>query len=229
MHSNLNIRKEIMITGDGSHSVCIPERKISYRSKYGAIRESKHIFIDAGLRPLMHTLPVIHVLEIGFGTGLNALLTLQLASQNGQMVAYETVEKYPLEKSFTIKMNYCSALGQPGLQPVFEKLHDCAWGRENTLSSWFRILKLQRDIIEYRPAHFVHLIFFDPFDPHVQPELWERTIFDKLFLMMMPGAALLTYSSSGKVRRAMEAAGFIVQKMPGPPHKREIIKALKST
>ena len=126
-------------------------------------------------------------------------------------------------------MNYCSALGQPGLQPVFEKLHDCAWGRENTLSPWFRILKLQRDIIEYRPAHFVHLIFFDPFDPHVQPELWERTIFDKLFLMMMPGAALLTYSSSGKVRRAMEAAGFIVQKMPGPPHKREIIKALKST
>jgi tRNA U34 5-methylaminomethyl-2-thiouridine-forming methyltransferase MnmC len=221
------VNRKIIITGDGSHSVTIPERNISYHSKYGAIQESVHIFIEAGLKPALHVYPLLHVFEMGFGTGLNTLLTLIQAEQENQLVAYQAIDNCPLEKSMTSKINFCSRLDRPDLQSVFELLHDCEWEKDIPISNWFRFRKCKQDFIDHLPRQTYHLIFFDPFDPAAQPELWEKKIFEKLFAMLRTAGALLTYSSSGRVRRSLEEAGFAVQKLPGPPHKREIIRAVK--
>jgi len=221
------MQRQIILTRDGSHSVFIPESGVSYHSVYGAIQESMHVFIDSGLKPLSLTKDEVRVFEMGFGTGLNALLTFLFAEKEKKKIYYQSIEAYPLESSLVEKINYCRELDKEDLQTVFEKLHSAEWGKDIEIASNFILHKIQADFNNYSPDEQFDIIYYDAFDPKSQPELWTLAVFKNLWTMISPGGSLLTYCSKGIVRRAMQEAGFSVEKLKGPEGKREIIKANK--
>jgi tRNA U34 5-methylaminomethyl-2-thiouridine-forming methyltransferase MnmC len=186
-----------------------------------------HVFIDSGLKSLLATHQRLQVFEMGFGTGLNALLTLLYAEKEKKKIYYKTVEAFPLEESIVNKLNYCSQLNRPDLQFAFEQLHSCSWEKDITIVSDFNLHKVNADFTRYSTKEQFHLIYYDAFDPGAQPGLWTLSIFSKLFKMLIPGGYLLTYCSKGIVRRAMQEAGFVVEKLPGPPHKREMMRGCR--
>jgi len=221
------MRRQIILTQDGSHTVAIPELQVTYHSTFGAVQESKHVFIEAGLIPLLQSHHHIHILEVGFGTGLNALLSLGETEKNGGSIAYTAIEPFPLAKEEIQTLNYCDQLLRPEWKLYFQQMHACAWEREEPLTPRFSIYKTMSPLQEYHAKHTQQLIFFDAFAPAAQPELWEREVFDKLYLLLDPGGILVTYCSKGSVRRTMQDAGFIIKKLPGPPGKREMIRAMR--
>lgn len=169
----------------------------------------------------------MRIFEMGLGTGLNALLTLIESGEFNQQIYYEALDPFPLTNDEVKVLNYCSVLNRADLQKTFEQLHDVDWGKEIAISSHFLFKKIKADLLYFQPSATFDLIFFDAFDPNVQPELWSMEIFRKMFLTLLPGGILVTYSSKGAVRRAMQAAGFRVEKIPGPAGKREIVRAFK--
>jgi len=211
---------ELITTKDGSHSILVGGSGLTYHSTNGAIQESKHVFIEAGLRQV-HSTPV-RVFEMGLGTGLNALLTLIESS-----AYYECVEAYPLEKDFIQQLNYCELLGRPDLQPAFEKIHNCSWEEEISITPSFQFKKSRASLEHYQSSSKFDVIYFDAFAPGDQPELWTKEIFDKMYSMLLADGILVTYSSKGSIRRNLIAAGFDVEKIPGPPGKREMVRAIK--
>ncbi|OIR12033.1 tRNA 5-methylaminomethyl-2-thiouridine biosynthesis bifunctional protein MnmC [mine drainage metagenome] len=213
--------KQVIKTGDGSNSIFIPEMNVAYHSIHGAVQESNHVFIKAGLKPLLHQHQTINIFEMGFGTGLNALLSLQTAVLHQQKINYTTVELFPLTPEEVVELNYADE--------NFVQLHRCDWEKDMVLNDRFSIHKTNQSLINYSTGKKFNLVYFDAFDPNTQPELWTKEIFEKLFLMMASNGILVTYSSKGNVRRAMLEAGFSVEKIPGPPHKREMIRAKKTT
>jgi tRNA U34 5-methylaminomethyl-2-thiouridine-forming methyltransferase MnmC len=221
------MKREIFITQDHSHSINIVDTNITYHSKYGAIQESKHIYINAGLKHLLNKKSCINIFEMGFGTGLNALLALAAAEDSSQKIYYETVEAFPLEKKFFEKLNYCKQLQNPGLQSSFLKLHNCGWQKEIFINPFFDFKKINTSFQNYIFDKPFDIIFYDAFAPRAQPELWSTEIFIKLFDALSQNGSLVTYCSKGDAQRAMQAAGFVVQKLPGPLYKREILRALK--
>jgi len=226
------MQRKLILTSDGSHTILLSELNVTYHSVHGAIQESDHIFIKAGLNGLLQAEPRnLKIFEMGFGTGLNALLTIIAAEKPQTRVYYETIEQFPLDINDTIPLNYCTQLHREDLQPVFDRLHNCEWGKEIKLTTQFAFQKLKVNLLNIgipgTSATFetFQLIYFDAFGPDVQPELWTKEIFQKMFAMLEPGGVLVTYSSKGEVRRALQAAGFFVEKLPGPKGKREIIRA----
>ena len=220
------MERKIIITEDGSNSISIPELNVTYHSVHGAILESKHIFIEKGLLYQINqsTSKQINIFEMGFGTGLNALLTLIESEKLNRKIYYETIELFPVENSQIKLLNYCELLQRNDLQKTFEQLHHCDWEKEIKISETFYLHKTKETLQNYKTSAPRNLIYFDAFDPNAQPELWTEEIFKKMFSMLEPGGLLVTYSSKGTVRRAMRSAGFIVEKLPGPPGKREIIR-----
>lgn len=218
-----------MITSDGSVTVAIPELNVTYHSKHGAIQESRHVFIEAGLRPLLHRQETLYIFEMGFGTGLNALLTLIEAEDHQQKIHYRSVEAYPLEAAMVARLNYCEQLQLPALKPLFGQLHTTPWDQPIPLTSWFTIQKDHTLLFNLSTSQPFNLIYYDAFAPGAQPELWTVEAFTHLFNLLTAGGILVTYCSKGDVRRAMVAAGFIVEKIPGPPGKREMVRAIKPT
>jgi len=218
---------KIITTGDGSHSIEVSGKNELYHSKFGAIRESKHVYIEAGLNPLLKTNPAIHIFEMGFGTGLNALLTLIEAEKHQQKIIYETIELSPLEASLIAALNYCKHLQRKDLQGTFEQLHASEWGKEDCITPYFSFKKIKTDLMAYPLPDHINLIYYDAFDPNAQPELWQEEIFKRLFDSLYHNGILTTYCSKSMVRRAMQNAGFIVEKLPGAPGKREMIRAIK--
>lgn len=221
---------KLIITKDGSHSIEMPDSGVTYHSLHGAIQESQHVFIEAGLHYQANRLKqpgTLYIFEMGFGTGLNALLTLMEAERMQQPVVYETVEAFPLEEILIQQLNYCEQLQRPDLQLVFEKLHHCEWGAEISLTPFFTFKKTKTLLKDFSSPGTFHLIYYDAFAPGAQPELWTEETFRQLFGMLVSGGVLTTYCSKGDVRRAMKAAGFIVEKIPGPPGKREMVRAGK--
>lgn len=216
-----------MITADGSVTIAIPELNVTYHSKHGAIQESMHVFIEAGLRPLLHRQETITIFEMGFGTGLNALLTGIEATKHQQKINYQTVEAFPLEKEMIAQLNYCEQLQQPELKPFFEQLHSTPWNEPIQLNPWFSIQKNHTTLFNLSTSQPVNLIYYDAFAPGAQPELWTAEAFTQLFNMLTAGGILVTYCSKGDVRRAMQAAGFLIEKIPGPPGKREMVRATR--
>lgn len=214
-----------MITGDGSATIAIPAMQVTYHSRHGAIQESQHVFIEAGLRPLLYSAPVLRVFEMGFGTGLNALLSCMVAEATQQKIRYEAVEAFPVEAAMVTRLNYCELLGRSDLQPVFDRLHAVPWNIEAAISTFFSLRKHATTLFELPPIEPVHLIYYDAFAPGAQPELWTADAFTQLFNLLLPGGILVTYCSKGDVRRAMQAAGLVVEKIPGPPGKREMVRA----
>lgn len=223
--------RKIIVTADGSHSVQVEGTTLTYHSLHGAIQESQHVFIEAGLLPwLQQKQQQLRIFEMGFGTGLNALLTWMQAKQAQQSVYYISIEQFPLTAQQAASLNYCAQLNLPEWEPAFVAMHNCTWNRPNQLDTYFTLHKIQSSITDLViQAEPFHLFYFDAFAPTAQPELWTEDIFKKLFALAAPGATLLTYCSKSIVRRAMQAAGWQVTKIPGPPRKREMVRASKST
>lgn len=223
--------RKIIVTADGSHSVQIEGTALTYHSLHGAIQESQHVFIEAGLMPwLQKEQKQLRIFEMGFGTGLNALLTWLQAKQAQQSVHYISIEQFPLNVQQATSLNYCTQLNLPDWEPAFLSMHHSAWNQANQLDPYFTLHKIQASITDLvLQADPFHLFYFDAFAPTAQPELWTEDIFRKLFILAAPGATLLTYCSKGIVRRAMQAAGWQVSKIPGPPRKREMVRASKNT
>ncbi len=222
------MEKELIITKDGSHSILLPSENLSYHSKHGAIAESIHVFLAAGLDYVVknNNLDSIRIFEMGFGTGLNALLTLMEAEKLKQRIDYITIETEPLDIPTVKNLNYCKQLQQPDLQTVFETLHNCAWNEEQLISPFFQFKKIKQSLLNEIPAQKINLVYFDAFAPDAQPELWTESNFHNIFQQMETNGILVTYCSKSIVRKAMIAAGFTVTKIPGPHGKREMVRAI---
>jgi len=223
------MQRNLILTKDGSHSVAVPELDVFYHSLHGAIKESLHVFIDAGLHHWLEkhsSASQCVVFEMGFGTGLNALLTALEAERLQRKIIYETVEAYPLETPIIQQLNYCELLDQPYWQPVFESLHTCGWNKQQSITNFFSFKKANAFLTEYSASTPIDVIYYDAFAPSAQPELWTEAVFRQLLNMLAPDGILVTYCSKGAVGRAMQAAGFSIEKIPGPPGKREMIRAM---
>lgn len=216
----------LMYTRDGSPTLYSHRYDATYHSRHGAIQESQHVFIEAGLSILTDKNP-IRILEMGFGTGLNALLTALRIRNSDISIEYEALETIPLNQ---IQIEQLITSLEPLLSDsngLFRTMHEAQWGTMTTIEEGFKLLKRNEDLIS---AHFelgYDLVYYDAFAPSTQPELWTVQIFQKLFEAMSIGGALTTYCSKGDVRRAMITAGFEVEKIPGPPGKREMLRAIK--
>ncbi|HMU44891.1 MAG TPA: tRNA (5-methylaminomethyl-2-thiouridine)(34)-methyltransferase MnmD [Chitinophagaceae bacterium] len=223
------MKHELILTKDGSHTISIPEMKVTYHSVHGAIQESQHVFIKAGLidSGLFDFIGLHHVLEMGFGTGLNALLTLIEAGKHKNRIYYTAIELYPLNDTEISQLNYCQQLELPDYNPLFEKIHACGWEEMYEITDNFRLTKRKCNLLDFSTENMFDIIYFDAFAPAAQPELWTKEIFDKMFGLLKPGGTLVTYCSKGEVRRNMIAAGFKVEKIPGPPGKREMLRAIR--
>jgi tRNA U34 5-methylaminomethyl-2-thiouridine-forming methyltransferase MnmC len=222
------MQRNLILTKDGSHTVAVPEMNVTYHSVHGAIQESLHVFIEAGFNKIAPDLRHIDIFEMGFGTGLNALLTLIEAEKIALPGSYTAVELFPLEQQQLQVLNYCEQLNRPELQTVFDQLHHSKWEHRVAIRPHFTLLKSRSDLLSFiNPSTPFHLIYFDAFAPSAQPELWTTAAFQKMYELLLPGGLLVTYCSKGDVRRAMQAAGFRVEKIPGPPGKREMVRAMK--
>lgn len=227
------MEKKIITTSDGSHSIYIPEMDEHYHSVHGAIQESKHVFIEAGLHYLLSKkTSALNILEIGLGTGLNALLTFIEAEKKEVRINYTSVEAFPIDDELISALNYVKQLPESPKMDIsssFRTIHSCAWGKENELSEYFSLLKLKGTLqnSELEKEHF-DLIYFDAFGPPTQPEMWTDEIFLKLALSIKTGGGLVTYCAKGEVKRTLKRTGFTVETLPGPPGKREMIRAVKN-
>jgi tRNA U34 5-methylaminomethyl-2-thiouridine-forming methyltransferase MnmC len=199
-----------------------------YHSVNGAIGESMHVFIRSGFDFICPESGVINILEVGLGTGLNALLTAKSAMGRDTMVYYHAFEAYPLDNLITGQLNYCQQIHGDNLPAVFEGIHSSSGDTyKKLLSNFFiktSVAKIQDAILE--KEHY-HLVYFDAFGPDTQPEMWTSDVFEKIYESMITGAVLVTYCAKGIVRRAMTEVGLKVEKIPGPPGKREISRAIK--
>jgi tRNA U34 5-methylaminomethyl-2-thiouridine-forming methyltransferase MnmC len=224
------MERQVITTADGSSTVSIPEMNVTYHSTHGAIQESTHVFIQAGFNQVISRYSSISILEMGFGTGLNALLTLIEAEVVKKPVHYTAIELYPLEQEQIKSLNYFQQLDRKDLQHVFETLHTSPWEKDIPILENFTLFKSGTDLLKFethRPGQLFHVIYFDAFAPTAQPELWTSAVFEKIFSLLSPGGLLVTYCSKGDVRRAMQSAGFKVEKLAGPPGKREMVRAWK--
>jgi len=220
--------RRLILTKDNSHTLFVPDLNETFHSTHGAIQESRHVFIEAGFNHIASRLDRINVLEVGFGTGLNALLTQIEAETLGKTVQYTAIEAYPLESEIWSQLNYPHLLCSIDYSSVFERIHLAGWDESEEISSLFSLHKIHQKLGDYAfPASQFDLVYFDAFSPAVQPELWTTGIFRKLYSAMKPEGVLTTYSVKGDVIRAMRSAGFSVEKIPGPPGKRQIARARK--
>ncbi len=250
------MERRMMITADGSPTLFVPELNETYHSTYGAVAEAEHVYIDAGLYYMIDRLeeqgskakeydlttwPEINVLEVGFGTGLNALLTLTASGAACARVYYEALEKFPLSKEEAKKLSYLSS------DVELEWLHACDWEvpvdvKLKYIDQWwvpgnwllpvdveshFALCKRKVDLLDYRPECKFDVIYFDAFAPSVQPELWTESVFCKMYDALAPGGILVTYSAAGPVKAAMRAAGFTLERLSGAAGKRHMLRAHK--
>lgn len=210
-------------TADGSHTFFVPELNEHYHSTNGALTESRHVFINAGLNQIDQK--EISILEIGFGTGLNAILTYLEAKSKNIHIHYTSIELYLVDQTLVKKLNFPDEIGIE--YSIFEFLHDCEWDKETRIDSFFTLHKIKGDLTKTRFNRSFDLIYFDAFAPDKQPEMWSPEIFSHLFNQTNPGGILTTYCAKGSVRRILQAAGYITERLSGPPGKREMLRARK--
>jgi len=218
------LKREIIQTQDGSTTIHLPEWNESYHSKHGAIQEAYHVFIKNGLS-LFEGKPV-SILEIGFGTGLNAFITYLEAQKNGQDINYVGVEAYPVAFEEAIQMNYPSEI-DASQSDFFKQMHQCPWEQKLELSDHFVLTKLEKFFQDITDEDAFDLIYFDAFGFRVQPELWSEEIFKAMFKALKVKGVLVTYACRTSIKNAMLSAGFSVKKLPGAPGKREMLRASK--
>lgn len=221
------MKREIITTKDGSKTIQLTDWNEQYHSIHGAIGEAVHVFVEAGLEHWIHKNPKqdISILEIGFGTGLNAFLTSEKAILNDLQINYTGVEAYPVSEKEIDQLNYASLLDVS--QKDFFKLHQAPWEAPSEINQNFILTKRRQFFSEIEDIEQYNIVYFDAFGARVQPELWTESIFELMYRALKPGGVLVTYSAKGSVRRAMQAAGFKVERLPGPPGKREMLRATK--
>lgn len=221
------LERTIITTSEGTKTLHIPEWNETYHSRHGIMQEAEHVFISHGLDQLKIT--EISILEMGFGTGLNAFLTLYKAIDRDLNVRYYTLEKYPLTHEEIKELQYGTLLNKEKAEEYYQSLHQAEWGKETQINKNFTIIKFKADFLELRnlPISDINVVYYDAFGARVQPELWEEDIFKQIFDRMAPQGLLTTYSSKGSARRAMQRVGFDVEKLTGPKGKREMVNAWK--
>ncbi|KJD35722.1 SAM-dependent methyltransferase [Tamlana sedimentorum] len=244
------MKREIIITADGSTTIHIPEWNEQYHSKHGAIQEAYHVFIKHGLNffydEYCHSelvseshpedvTPVIEasknennslsILEIGFGTGLNAFITLFEAEKLNLKIDYCGVEGYPIALNEAEKLNYAAEINES--DKIFKEIHNVSWEVAHDITPQFSLTKQEKFFDTIEDENVFNIIYFDAFGARVQPELWTEAIFQKMYKALKENGVLVTYAAKGSVRRAMQAVGFLVEKLPGPPGKREMLRATK--
>ena len=212
-------------TADGSYTLYVPELDEHYHSVKGALTESQHIFINMGLKHSSVSSP--RILEIGLGTGLNCFLTLLNAEENKRHIHYTSIERVPLGMDVIQKLDYPSIIGR-GHNADYLAIHQAPWEEDTKLSPWFTLHKVEGDFTNYTFEKGYDIIYFDAFAPEKQPEMWEQSLFNSLYQILNEGGILTTYCAKGIVRRMLQSAGFIVERLAGPPGgKREILRATK--
>ncbi|WP_435415493.1 tRNA (5-methylaminomethyl-2-thiouridine)(34)-methyltransferase MnmD [Polaribacter aestuariivivens] len=218
------MKREILITSDGSTTIHLPDWNEQYHSKNGSINETYHVFIESGLKMISEN--EVSILEIGFGTGLNAFITYLEAKKP---VNYVGLEAYPVTPEEVQKMNFISVLNAKDNHAIFNKMHEVSWEEKHQITPSFSLLKRKQFFEDITDENAFHLIYFDAFGARVQPQLWTEEIFSKMFTALKQDGILVTYSAKGSVRRAMQAVGFTVERLPGPPGKREMLRAIKKS
>jgi len=218
----------LQTTDDGSHTLFVPDLNEHYHSTHGALQESAQVFIQNGLLHIPECIKEINLLEVGFGTGLNTLLTVLESKKQRRKINYVAIEPEPVAKEMLEELNYASIIGGTEVQGYYKKINNAGWVHPEFLSDYFILSKIQAKLedITLKDEQF-HLIYFDAFGPDVQPELWTEQIFTQLFKCMKTNGILVTYSCKGTVKRALKAAGFTIEKLPGPIGKREVLRATK--
>lgn len=213
------MKREILITKDGSQTIAIAEMNVTYHSIHGAMQESKHVFIETGLMPFiqLQEYAVISIFEMGLGTGLNALLTYEAAEQLKQKIDYTSIELFPLQVEEYQNLQYAN-------KKMLQQLHAYKWERDIMLSDYFSLHKTNQSLLSFSTDKKFNLIYYDAFAPAAQPELWTETIFKKLFSMLAANGVLVTYCSKSIVQKAMKAAGFIIEKKQAHPVKEKLSK-----
>jgi len=219
------LKREIIQTQDGSTTIHLEEWNESYHSKHGAIQEAKHVFIKNGLSLFKNR--TISILEIGFGTGLNAFISFLEGQAFEQNIDYVGVEAYPVAPEEILSMNYVDELNAQSELGIFEKMHKSSWNEKIMLSDSFSLTKRQQFFQEIDDVAQFDLIYFDAFGYRVQPELWSTEIFRKMYNALKDNGVLVTYAARGVVKRSMIEVGFRVEKLEGPPGKREMFRAFK--
>jgi tRNA U34 5-methylaminomethyl-2-thiouridine-forming methyltransferase MnmC len=219
------LEREIIQTLDGSTTIHLKEWDECYHSKHGAIQEAQHVFIQNGLS--LYPNQAVSILEIGFGTGLNAFITLLESQKLHQSIHYVGVEAYPVNAAEVLAMNYVTELNAISHEALFKKMHESKWDEKVVLLPEFELTKRKQFFDEIDAIEEFDLIYFDAFGYRVQPELWSTAIFKKMYEALKPGGKLVTYAARGVVKRSMIEVGFTVEKLPGPPGKREMFRASK--
>jgi tRNA U34 5-methylaminomethyl-2-thiouridine-forming methyltransferase MnmC len=213
----------LVTTSDGSHTIKNETTGDTYHSIHGAVQESRHVFIKHGLEHFISSFPdqkIIRILEVGLGTGLNALLSLQFVNNLKQRIEYVALEPFPLERKFYSELNYDQQ------NETLQEFHECDWERPVEFTPYFTFTKHRSEIQSIElPLETFNVVYFDAFAPNSQPEMWTFDVFSKLKNAMAPSAVLTTYCAKGEVKRTLRAAGFTVENLPGPPGKREMIRA----
>lgn len=224
------MERKIIKTGDGSKTIQLSEWDEQYHSKHGAIQEAKHVFIKMGLDYWRDNFneDKLAILEIGFGTGLNAFITFLEAEKHQLSINYTGVEAYPVAKNEVDALNYPELLSAENNAPIFQKMHETPWNNLERISKNFNLTKQQKRFEEIDDMARYDLVYFDAFGARVQPELWTEEIFAAMYQAMHKEAVLVTYAAKGSVRRALQKTGFTVERLQGPPGKREMLRALKN-
>lgn len=222
------MEREIIKTGDGSTTIHLPKWNEQYHSKHGAIQEAKHVFIEMGLKKVLEQEPEdISILEIGFGTGLNALVTWQELKDRNIRINYTGVEAYPVLPEELEHLNFAEELGEEGAREIFTRFHASSWEIREQISNDFYLTKQKKLFEQITDKAEYSLIYFDAFGARVQPDLWTESVFKIMVEALKPRGVLVTYAAKGSVRRAMLSVGFKVERLPGPPGKREMLRATK--
>lgn len=214
----MDFRPEIELTDDGSATLRSPVFGDFYHSQRGAVGESRHVFVEAGFAASLSN--PARILEAGFGTGLNAWLTLLEAARRGRTVEYTGVELYPVPADIAAELGYTE-------DERFMAMHRAGWGREERITDDFTLTKLNADLTKSEIRGIFDVVYYDAFAPETQPEMWRAELFVKICDAMPSGGILVTYSAKGDVRRALQGAGFEVEKLPGALGKRHMLRAVK--
>lgn len=221
---------KIQLTDDGSTTLFSEQFDEIYHSRHGAWQESQHVFIEAGLKHQSQHLQQIKVLEVGFGTGLNALLSVaytQAINPKEIKINYTGLEPLPVDLTLVKELNFPQMGENIELLALFEKIHQVEWEKPQEITPNFQLTKIKTTLQDWQTDETFDLVYFDAFAPSKHLEMWEQAIFEKLYEIMNPKAVMVTYCAKGSVKRNLKAAGFIVEALPGPPRKREMTRATK--
>ena len=230
INNNTNLlKRKIITTADGSTTIYLPDWNEQYHSRHGAIQEAEHVFIKMGLEYWRnsHSAKEISILEIGFGTGLNALVTWKVTRDMKIEVDYTGIEAYPVSSDEIENLNYAALINKKGAAHFFKEIHCSPWEQRSKISNGFSLVKKKLFFQDIAFTETFDLVYFDAFGAQVQPELWTVEIFKKMYYALKITGVLVTYSAKGSVRRALIEVGFKVERVPGPPGKREMLRATK--